>query len=93
MLKIFPSNQFKKDVKLAEKRGLNLSLLTEVLNKLVQEKQLEEKYNDHSLKGKYKGFRECHIEPDWLLIYRITKKELKLFLEQAHIQIYFMTKN
>ena len=40
----------------------------------------EEKYNDHSLKGKYKSFRECHIESDWLLIYRITKKELKLFL-------------
>ena len=73
MLKIFPSNQFKKDVKLAEKRGLNLSLLA-------SEQILEEKYQDHALRGEYKGFRECHIQPDWLLIYQITKKELKLFL-------------
>ena len=80
MLKIFPSNQFKKDVKLAEKRGLNLSLLTDVLKKLASEQVLEEKYQDHALKGDYKGFRECHVQPDWLLIYQITKKELKLFL-------------
>ena len=80
MLKIVPSNQFKKDLKLAKKRGLNLNELSNVVNALASEKKLEEKYRDHSLSGTFKGFRECHIEPDWLLIYRIENDSLELFL-------------
>ena len=80
MYKIVPSNQFKKDLKLAKKRGFNLDLLRSVINTLAEGKKLEEKHRDHSLIGEYRSFRECHIEPDWLLIYRIDGVELNLFL-------------
>lgn len=80
MLKIVTSNQFKKDLKLAKKRGCIIEHLQEVVNTLAQEKRLDEKYHDHGLTGNYKGFRECHIEPNWLLIYRINKDALELFL-------------
>ena len=80
MLKIVASNQFKKDLKLAAKRGLNLQLLSDVVNTIASEKSLDAKYRDHALTGGYSGFRECHIEPDWLLVYRVEKEELDLFL-------------
>lgn len=80
MLKIVPSNRFKKDLKKAIKRNLDISLLDEVVNKLANKQKLEKKYKDHDLKGEYIGFRECHIEPDWLLLYKIEKEELELFL-------------
>ncbi len=80
MLKIVVSNQFKKDMKLAKKRGLKLEHLAEVVNTLAAQLPLSEKYRDHNLTGKYRGFRECHVEPDWLLIYRIEADELELFL-------------
>ena len=80
MYKIVASNQFKRDLKLAKKRGLDLSQLKSVVNMLADGKNLEEKYRDHSLTGEYRGFRECHIEPDWLLIYRIDGEDLELFL-------------
>ena len=59
----------KKSLKLAKKRGLDLTLLDKVITMLQNDIPLEEKYRDHELKGKYQGFRECHIQPDWLLIY------------------------
>ena len=80
MLKIVASNQFKKDLKLARKRGLKLDHLTAVVNTLASEESLDKKYRDHNLTGDYRGFRECHIEPNWLLIYRIENNELELFL-------------
>lgn len=80
MLSIIPSNQFKKDLKLAKKRGLNLELLSVVVNTLVAQQPLDMKYRDHNLSGNYSGFRECHIEPDWLLVYRVDDDELELFL-------------
>ena len=63
------TGKFKKSLKLAKRRGLNLELLDEVVTMLQKNIRLEEKYRDHELKGKYQGFRECHIQPDWLLIY------------------------
>ena len=63
------TSKFKKALKLAKKRGLSINLLNEVVEKLQNGIALEEKYHDHELKGKYKGFRECHIQPDWLLMY------------------------
>ena len=63
------TGKFKKSLKLAKKRGLNISLMENVVDTLLQGIPLDEKYRDHELKGKYKGFRECHIQPDWLLIY------------------------
>lgn len=80
MLDIVPSNQFKKDLKLAKKRGLKIDNLKNVIETLAAEKSLDEKHRDHNLSGEYKGFRECHIEPDWLLIYRIDRDVLELFL-------------
>lgn len=80
MLEVVPSNQFKRDLRLARKRGLDTDLLRDVVRQLAQQKPLDEKYRDHQLTGDYRKFRECHIEPDWLLIYRIEATELELFL-------------
>ena len=80
MLDIVLSNQFKRDLKLANKRGLDLKILSDVVDTLSQEQPLAEKYRDHELSGKYRGFRECYIEPDWLLVYRIDHGALELFL-------------
>lgn len=82
-LEIVPSNQFRKDVKLAHKRGYNLSRLKTVLSDLADGKTLDAKYKDHALTGSYIGFRECHIQPDWLLVYQIKEKELILFLSRT----------
>ena len=60
------TRKFKKSLKLAKKRGLDLNLLEKVITSLQNNIPLEEKYRDHELRGQYKGFRECHIAPDWL---------------------------
>ena len=78
MLTLRTTTQFKKDYKLAKKRGYNLDLLDKVLDTLLNEEPLEAKYHDHALTGNYTGFRECHIQPDWLLIYMINNNELIL---------------
>lgn len=80
MLKIVFSNRFKKDLKIAEKRGLNLSELENVIVLLAKNVPLPEKYHDHALVGMYADFRECHIKPDWLLVYSKDEEELELFL-------------
>ena len=71
---------FKKSYKLMKKRGLDLALLDEVIDKLRQGKPLDEKCRDHALTGNFAGFRECHIKPDWLLIYLIENDVLTLTL-------------
>ena len=63
-----------------KKRGKDLEKLKYVVNELAAQRPLDEKYRDHELTGNYRNFRECHIEPDWLLIYRIEKGELTLAL-------------
>lgn len=63
------TGKFKKSLKLAKKRGLNINQLNDVVSMLQRDIPLEEKYRDYELKGAYRGFRECHIQPDWLLIY------------------------
>lgn len=80
MLRIVSSKQFKKDLKLATKRGFNIDSLRLVINTLSEGKELDSKYRDHDLIGEYKGYRECHIEPDWLLIYQIFNDQLELYL-------------
>lgn len=74
------TGKFKKGLKLAKKRGLDLKLLEDIVDKLQNGIPLEEKYRDHELKGKFKGFRECHIQPDWLLLYLIEADVLVLTL-------------
>lgn len=72
--------KFKKTFKLARKRGLDVNLLNQIVNRLQNGETLDEKYCDHALSGEYKGHRECHIQPDWLLIYRINEDDLILIL-------------
>jgi mRNA interferase YafQ len=74
------TSAYKKGYKLMKKRGLDISLLDDVVDKLRQGIPLEKKYRDHELKGNYAGFRECHIKPDWLLIYLIENDILTLTL-------------
>ena len=74
------TGKFKKGLKLAKKRGLNIKLLDDIVEKLLNGIPLEEKHRDHELKGKYKGFRECHIQPNWLLIYLLENDVLTLTL-------------
>lgn len=78
MLELVTTTAFRKDLKLAKKRGYDLSLIEVVLDMLLEEQTLPERYKDHALVGNYTGFRECHILPDWLLIYSINKSELIL---------------
>ena len=74
------TTQFKKDFKLAERQGLNVDELQKVILMLANGEMLPEEYKDHELKGNYNGHRECHIEPDWLLIYKISESILVLSL-------------
>lgn len=78
-----PTTRFEKDVKRIKRRGYNISLLTEVIKKLANAELLPEKNKDHSLTGDYSGCRECHITPDWLLIYEISGDELILYLTRT----------
>ena len=80
MLDVVLSNRFKKGLKLAAKRGLDLAELETVVNRLAAQQPLPDKNRDHSLTGDYIGFRECHIRPDWLLVYRVDGEDLVLFL-------------
>lgn len=83
VLEVVLSNRFKKDLKLLRKRGYDLDLLGEIVDKLARREQLPVKNKDHALAGNYAGFRECHVAPDWLLIYKIYDKELVLFLTRT----------
>lgn len=74
------TNQFKKDLKLAKKQGKDTNKLFGVIEKLANGESLEEKYRDHDLTGEYKGCRECHVEPDWLLIYEVMEDMIILLL-------------
>ena len=78
MLTLRTSARYRKDRKRAIKQGLPMKLLDDVLQQLTEERPLDPKHNDHALVGNYAGFRECHIRPDWLLIYAINKGELIL---------------
>jgi len=74
---------FKKTVKLARKRGLDLTLLDKAVTLLAKGEQLPPKYRDHQLQGKLSAFRECHIKGDWLLVYRIIEDKLILSLHST----------
>ena len=74
------TNQFKKDLKLAKKQNKDLDRLYEVIGILADGGTLDARYRDHDLFGNYKGTRECHIEPDWLLVYEIRNEVLVLML-------------
>ena len=83
MYAIRPTNKFRQDLKLCQKRGYDMQLITDVIKKLAAGETLPPKNRDHELSRIYKGFRECHIQPDWLLIYRINNNDLILFLSRT----------
>lgn len=80
MFEIFYTTQFKKDFKRAKKQGKDISKLISILSILQKQEQLPELHRDHNLTGNYLGFRECHITPDWLLIYKVEEDKLILTL-------------
>lgn len=80
MLEIKLSNRFKKDLRLAVKRGFNTDDLYKVVNIIASGQQLDRKYGDHLLIGNYSGFRECHVNPDYLLVYSIRNETVELYL-------------
>ena len=83
MYEVRPTSRFKKDARLAEKRGLPIPLLTEIIKTLAAGKPLPVKNKDHALTGDWEGYRECHIMPDWLLIYKIEENVLLLTLTRT----------
>jgi len=83
MLKIRYQNRFKKDYKKMLKRGRDMRLLAQLVTLLCSGEPLPEKCRDHPLSGNYLGYRECHIQPDWLLIYKIDRHTLTLVLTRT----------
>jgi len=83
MYEVRPSNKFKKDLRLAERRGYDISLIAEIIKLLAAGKTLPEKNKDHALSGDWLVYRECHIMPDWLLIYKIDEDILVLTLTRT----------
>lgn len=78
MLELVTTGQFRRDYRRVKKRGYDMNLLKGVIDRLLSGQKLDECYQDHALVGNYAGFRECHISPDWLLIYAKDKKQLIL---------------
>ena len=81
--KIVQTGRFKKDLKIIRKRGYDLNLLGIVVDMLASGQKLPDKYKEHNLLGNYFGCKECHITPDWLLIYEVTEEELILYLTRT----------
>ena len=80
--------QFRRDVKLAQKRGKDIAKLREVILLLIDGVPLPARYRDHSLGGDWKHYRECHIEPDWLLIYKIDRDDLHFVRTGTHSDLF-----
>jgi len=85
---IHRTSQFKKDVKQMGKRGKKFEEFKEIIRKITEGETLEAEYRDHVLAGQYKGTRECHIEPDWLLVYELTESELVLIRTGTHSDLF-----
>ena len=87
-LAIRQSTRFIRDVKRLRRQNVDLSELERVVSTLVSKEQIGESYREHALLGNWKGFRECHIHPDWLLIYRIEGNELQLVRTRSHAELF-----
>ncbi len=83
MLTIRYLRKFRRDLKRLQKQGKDMEKLKEVIRLLCEGKELPPRYEDHPLKGEWSDFRDCHIEPDWVLIYRIEEQELLLVLARS----------
>ncbi|MCX6974165.1 MAG: type II toxin-antitoxin system YafQ family toxin [Verrucomicrobia bacterium] len=87
-MRLSQTNQFKKDIKRQQKRSKDLSKLKEVIDLLLEKKPLPPKNRDHQLSGEWSGHRDCHIEPDWILIYKILEDELRLERTGTHSDLF-----
>lgn len=88
MRNLIYSGQFKRDVKMAKKRGKDMDKLKDLMNLLINNQPLDYHYRDHQLTGNWKGFRDAHIEPDWLLIYKIDENELRFERTGTHSDLF-----
>ena len=90
MFRFITTNRFEKDYKLMQRRGKEINKLDAIMRKLIHSGTLDMKYKDHALKGDFKYRRECHIEPDWLLVYKIYKNEKTIIFERtgSHADIF-----
>jgi mRNA interferase YafQ len=88
MREIVRSVQFKRDVKLVQKRGKDMTRLRELILLLSEKAPLPPRYKDHPLKGEWKHHRDCHIEPDWLLLYKIEDNDLFLIRTGTHADLF-----
>ena len=87
-MRLSQTSQFRKDIKRLQKRGKDLSKIKAVINLLLEEIPLPSKHRDHPLGGNWSGHRDCHIEPDWILIYRILNGELRLERTGTHSDLF-----
>ena len=87
MLDIVTPKSYRKDYKKAIKQERDLSILDDIVLRLAQGEQLDQKYRDHALTGNYRGSRECHLEPDWLLIYEVMDSQLILYRTGSHSEL------
>ena len=88
MLKIRYKNKFKKDIQKYKKRGKDLEKLKDIITKLANRKKLDTKYRDHKLVGNFKNRRSCHIEPDWVLVYKIEEDTIIIERMGSHAELY-----
>ena len=88
MKAIFQTSQFKKDIKRIKKRGKDLNELRKVVSVIANGEALQERHRDHALSGNWSGSRDCHIEPDWILIYRVDGKFLFLERTGSHSDLF-----
>ncbi|MDJ0731952.1 MAG: type II toxin-antitoxin system YafQ family toxin [Crocosphaera sp.] len=88
MLSPIFETRFKKDIKRLKKRGKNMEKLKAVIEKLLNNEVLEPKYKDHALTVNWNGYRDCHLEPDWILIYKITERNLFLVRSGSHSDLF-----
>lgn len=88
MLKPIHLRKFENEVLKAEKRGKDIKKLKEVIKLLIEEKSLAQKHHNHKLKGEYVGYWECHVEPDWLLIYKKTDTHITFARTGSHSDLF-----
>jgi len=87
-MRLTQTAQFKKDLKNQVKKGKDLEKVLEVIRILMEGRELPEKYRDHPLRGRWTNRRDCHLEPDWILIYKITLEELRLERTGTHSDLF-----
>jgi mRNA interferase YafQ len=87
-LTIRQATRFRRDVKRLRRQGVDLAKLQAVVVTLAAQEPVDEQYRDHALVGNWRGFRECHIQPDWLLIYRVEGEELQLARTGSHAELF-----